>query len=146
VQRKKIRGGFQGIQERLEKNNKDIDVGVLKDAGSYSNGKDVATVANLNSEGTDTAPARPFIEKALKRNERAYIRLLAIISKLWASGEPGLDQTRRKLGTRCTRDVKQEAKRTQGNAQSTIKRKGRNDPLDDTGKMLDSIKYEITDA
>ena len=113
--------------------------------GRYSdkNKTPVALVAAANEFGTDTIPSRPFMRAAiddvgdeLRSTIRARIDPLRMV----------ID---RPLAQRLGDIVKEEIQKKirtwtiPPNAPATIMRKGRNDPLVDTRKMLNSIQVEL---
>jgi len=149
VSHKKIKGGFGGIALRMKNDRKNVAVGVLKGAGSYpSGGPSIASVAHWNSEGTDRIPSRPFIKQTLAKKKQLYIRMLAIITRLTLQGSVGAGRARRNLGIRGELDVKQTIKslKTPRNADSTIARKGFDDPLIHTKKLLNVISWQEEDV
>lgn len=121
-----------------------LSVGFLSGA-TYPDGTPVAAVAFWNEFGTIKSPPRPFfrtmiaeaagtwpeiLSKAVKYTEYDGSRALSIM------GEKIKDDLRASI-TGWTAPA---------NAPYTIKQKGFNKPLVDTGHMMNSIGYEVNDG
>lgn len=99
-------------------------------------GRKNATKGLYNEFGTSRIPERPFVRTSAK----------AIRKKV-----PGLIQFKdnkigvKKIATTAEKDMKRTIDRWSDppNAPGTIRRKGRNDPLVDTGAMKNAVKAEI---
>ena len=141
---------IQGFQETKEQLIKELSkfsdigtatVGVHGVNNARSDGVTNALVAMANHYGTDTIPARPFLDVGVE----------AVIPKM----NREFEREMKKSG-----DAKQALKRMAGiaydgviekidntytppNAPATIKRKGSSHPLIDTGQMRRSISWEI---
>lgn len=130
----------------------EVDVGFFEEDryGPENNNLPVATVAAYNEFGTRFNPQRPFMtdtfadrrnqlfmargmkavfEGALKGNTAARTRLLKNL------GEVGAELMRVSI---------QQYADMGGNSPATIERKGRDTPLIDTGKMIESVKFQIS--
>jgi HK97 gp10 family phage protein len=105
-----------------------------------------AQVAIHNEFGTSTARARPFLRPTVAKGSKAYAEFLGEGMKKAIAGEKAFTETLGLLGQRVSADVKNYI--TQGsnlrpNEDSTIARKGSSRPLIDTGRMMNSITYEV---
>lgn len=112
----------------------------------------VARVAAWNEYGTPTAPARPAwrttkdqpeTADAVRQAQEAVRGLLLNPNErpdgqVASAAEPAAKRVAKALQT----SIDQWA--SPANAAATIKRKGFNDPLVDTGQERDSIRYEVT--
>ena len=73
-------------QQKAAVRNTYTTIGVHKDA-EYSNGKKVAEVAYLLHEGTRIMPARPFIRRDIKANQKKYLKYEAkLLSAMMKKG------------------------------------------------------------
>jgi hypothetical protein len=105
----------------------------------------VPNVANWNSVGTATIPARHFFGKTLKDNLLDYKKAVGAIVRLVLRGDVGVDKARRNLGIRGVRDAKKavDAFSKPPNRPSTIAKKGFDNPLIHTKKMRDAIGWRV---
>ena len=133
--------GKRFLKELQKLSEKQVRVGLKRGKkGKRHNGTssqtDLVDIALYNELGTSTIPARPFFAqteaavseaaKVLRRNEKAQ-------------------QAFREIGTDVQKKVQKRIDEGQfvPNAPSTIKRKGHDHPLIDTGTMRDSISYTV---
>lgn len=124
--------------------NKEIFVGFQSGKVTDDNGVDIANIAAFNELGTSRAPARPFLRKSVDENGERIQTACAAFAKQVVDG--GTAETALKgLGVFAKTLVQQ--KITDGdyepNAPSTIKAKGSDKPLIDTGRMRQSVEYII---
>lgn len=118
---------------------------------SYEDGTPVAYVAMLNDQGVESPfqyiPARPFMSRDLLAVMKSppNLKIIADMWKLILMGRMTKKQALAKIGENM-----QEALRAiivafdyPPNAQKTIDLKGFNDPLIDTRKMLNSVKWKL---
>lgn len=129
-----------------------LKIGVLEDATHTTVGKNarsikVAEYAIYNEFGTRRIPSRPFMRFSLDTfAESAWLPELAQLLKEGEDPEKALG----KIGAQAQGDVRRviEAWAQPGNAESTIrqKRSGRDNPLVDSGDLLDAIDFEIEEA
>lgn len=110
----------------------------------------VAQVAQWQEEGTDKIPMRPFIRagfmiKNIEKQEWLTPAIKHMISNV-ALGKMTWNQLYHKLGPVFVEIMKKEIELWQipMNAPLTIELKGFNDPLIDSGKMLDSVEYRVS--
>lgn len=121
------------FEELSELDGISISVGVF--------GKKEAEIAFFNEFGTRTIPARSFIRSTIAENKQNIVANLAM----------NFQQTHdAKIAAALTSTYVEnliKAKIASGNftpnAPSTIKKKGKNQPLVDTGRMMNSIKGVI---
>lgn len=114
-----------------------------KSAGVIENGKYVVLFYLLDHV---RIPARPFLRKAFYDNQRKYRRLVKVgIDEIVYDDKTGHDLLV-KLGKTGVSDVRESIRRwtKPGNAPLTIdNKKGQNNPLVDTGKLIKSVTYKI---
>lgn len=122
---------FKGLSE-LDGIN--ISVGVF--------GKEEAEIAFFNEFGTRTIPARSFIRSTIAENKHNIVANFAMNFQQTHDAQIAASMT----STYVENLIK--AKIASGNftpnALSTIKKKGRSQPLIDTGKMMNSIKGVVS--
>ena len=123
----------------LMKQKATLEVGFWGD--TYSDGESVASVAAFNEFGGGYTPPRPFMRNCVKRNKRKWRN--AVQDRLPVTMDA--KKTFQTLGEDMVEDLKMEIYRTNTppNAPSTIKRKGFNKPLIDTGKMVSSVRMRV---
>lgn len=114
-----------------------------KSAGIIENGKYVVLFYLLDHVRIS---ARPFLRKAFYDNQRKYRRLVKVgIDEIIYDDKKGHDLLV-KLGKTGVSDVRESIKRwtKPGNAPLTIDNKrGQNNPLVDTGRLIKSVTYKI---
>ena len=104
---------------------------------------DLAQIGFFNEYGTVTAPPRPFIRAGIDKNLEEYEHNMANqANDMIVNGQ---DLNIEEVGKKASLDVKRYASQLKEpkNAESTIKRKGFDNPLVDTGTMIESISYEL---
>lgn len=114
-----------------------------KSAGITENGKYVVLFYLLDHV---RIPARPFLRKAFYDNQHKYRRLVKVgIDEIVYDDKTGHDLLV-KLGKAGVSDVRESIRRwtKPGNAPLTIDNKrGQNNPLVDTGRLIKSVTYKI---
>lgn len=125
--------------------------------GKYSK-KDVTVeeVAIWNEYGTENAPPRPAfrmgLEASIDRNRKMIDAQLKNITRLVLTGRKAdinknLTVLLTQIGKTAVKETKQiiESGSTAPNAPTTIARKGFDHPLYETGLLLKSVDYEVTE-
>lgn len=122
----------------------EVQVGFQADSGSYENGATLAEVAAYNELGTSSTPARPFMRKSFENHEKELQKACDQVNKTLAKGgttQQALDE----LGAFVKGLVQEEI--VSGdfapNAESTIAKKGSEQPLIDNGFMRQSVNYQV---
>lgn len=125
---------------------------------AYPDGTRLGDVAEWDEYGTETSPPRPAnrmgLERAVNKNKKmvqGYLRNLSMAGLMKDKNMARkLSRERKiKLFTQIGRSAKKEtqdiirAGSTAPNAPATIRKKGFNHPLKETGKYLDNINYEV---
>ena len=107
-------------------------------------GVDMAQIAMFNELGTSTAPARPFLRDSVDENEDVIRDQCGKELKKLTTGATAETVLKRvgALGVRLVQE-KIESGSFEPNAPSTIKKKGSDKPLIDTGRMRQSVKYVV---
>lgn len=137
--------GYAALVSALEEiGNSDAAVFV----GLPAESADAETIiaAASNEFGTERIPERSFLRSTVDENAGAYMLDLAeaIVSVAEGKGS-NLTTVLKKTGQRVSDDVKKKivALDTPANAESTISQKGSDNPLIDTGRLLQSITYKV---
>ena len=107
-------------------------------------GVDMAQIAMFNELGTSTAPSRPFLRMSVDENED---KINTTCGRELESLKPGgtAETILRRVGALGVRLVQEKigSGSFEPNAESTIRKKGSDKPLIDTGRMRQSVKYVI---
>lgn len=140
--------GLQLAQDALRKELEKLQggghvlVGIHEDA-SQPEGQDItmATLGAIQHFGNNDIPARPWLDVGVEQGNKEY---LEIIEEGAASG---LSQTQilEQVGAAAAGYVQQYITdlRDPPNTPSTVKKKGSNNPLIDTGAMRQSVTYKV---
>ena len=119
---------------------KDINALALKEvvAGVFG---ERAEIAYRNEYGTERIPQRAFLRTAFDNHvDEAIDKYAESVAK-----DGNCCDNLQTIADNMAEKVKESIKsgNWQPNAPSTVRRKGKNTPLIDTGKMLDSVKGEV---
>ena len=103
----------------------------------------LADVATWNHFGTQTIPARPWLEVAQDRNRRKWAGLAGRVVKPWREGDglPELQVLSAVMVGDCQESLLDGA--WTPNAEATIKAKGSDQPLVDTGRLVQSHRGAV---
>lgn len=133
---------FQKMLKELA--DKEVRIGFQHGKATEEDGTDVCDVAAWNELGTANMPSRPFLRKSVDENEDKIDNFLQSKKKDLVRGVSA-EQVLKEIGI-FQKDLIQE-KITEGsfapNAPATIRQKGSSKPLIDTGRMRQSVNYEI---
>jgi hypothetical protein len=118
-----------------------LRVGFLEGA-TYPNGMSVPMVAALNEFGTSRAPPRPFFRNMVSAKSREWP---AALTKLLQASDYDAVTALQLAGQAIKGQLQQSINEfvSPPLAASTIKRKGFDKPLIDTGVMVNSVDYEV---
>ena len=125
-----------------------VTAGVQSDAG-VSKGKNPAKIveyATYNEFGTATIPARPFVSSTADKQRDTWLAFMDKGVEAAMLGKADLQTVFGKLGLKMAGDIKKTINtlRIPPNKPSTVKRKGSNKPLIDSGSLLRSIRHEVS--
>lgn len=146
---KVIDKGYNNYKKSFQDlNSKKVAVGVFKESG-----EDVRIKAIVNEYGTTKAgknrniviPERSFLRSTFNKNYKKISKKFSKIPKLIRSGKFNVLSELKLIGLYQKNQVKKTIIdfKDPPNAPSTIKNKGFNNPLIETGKLLKSISYKI---
>lgn len=107
----------------------------------YEDGTPVAYVAAIQEFGTDRIPARPFMRPAVADHGGEWIDLMARGAKAALDGRYTPEQVLEAVTLQAAGDVAKKISAVTAPPLSpvTVKRKGFDKPLVDTGQMLQSV-------
>lgn len=110
-----------------------------------ASGADLCEIAVYNELGTATIPSRPFMRDSVDKHADQINAFIVAQKKLFAQGKITAEQMLNAIGVFQKGLVQNEIVDGEfvPNAPSTIKRKGSDRPLIDTGKMRQSVNYVI---
>lgn len=142
--------GWNRIRKEIEEMGRSfVKIGVLSNAGRYpaSQGNmNLAEVATAHEFGTEKIPERPFMRQAFDTSNRKISDFIKKERDKIYRGESSTNESLHKLGVLHQGQVQETI--TTGEfkplAPSTIKRKGSSKPLIDTGRLRQSINFEVT--
>jgi hypothetical protein len=107
-------------------------------------GEDLVTIAAANEFGTATIPERSFLRSTVDEGRAKYAKLLRQAVERMVDGVP-VPLAMGVVGETLVGDVQRKIRNRipPPNAPSTIARKGSDVPLIDTGRLRQSIDYEL---
>lgn len=106
---------------------------------------DLVDIALYNELGTSTIPSRPFLAQTVQMHEEEIKEMAATEISQTLIGKKDSQQAFNAIGEDVRQKVQNRINEGQfvPNAPSTIKHKGHDHPLIDTGTMRDNISYTI---
>lgn len=125
----------------------EIVAGILKDAGNDSKGTPYVDIAIYNEYGTKNIPSRPAVRIAADENgnkwqDTAKSGICNIID-----GKGSKNAVCEKVGEQMKKDIQSifgDKSKLKPNAPATVKKKkGRNTPLIDTGKLRSKVNWRV---
>lgn len=150
----KSKPGLVAMYRSLQKLNKsEVFVGIPADNDPRNNDDEItnAELMFIQSRGSplNNIPARPVIEPAIEKNRKVISQELAAAAKARFAGSP--EQSLKHLnraGTIAVNAAKRQFTDNDWppNAPSTIRRKGSDRPLIDTGQLRRSITYVVAEG
>jgi hypothetical protein len=144
-----VQQAMKQLAERLKSDTR-VLAGVPKGAGVYEDGLTLATVAAVNNFGSADGkiPPRPVLQPAIEKGAPQYQRLAELMIPKVLTGEMSMRILLEQMGQLAEGHIKQEITdlRDPPNAESTIAKKGSDNPLIDTGAFRQSIRYVIDDG
>lgn len=131
---------FRELQKMTEM---EVRVGFQGDE-KYEDGTTIAEVAAHNELGSSDTPERPFMRQSFENHESELQAACDAANRLVSSGGSA-DQALQQIGVVAKGLVQDEI--VNGgfapNAESTIKKKGSEQPLIDTGTMRQSVNFVV---
>ena len=138
--------GFNRIMRDLQKlDGVEVVAGMLRDSVKASNGASYVDIATWNEYGTRRIPSRPFIRISADTNRQAWAKIAQQCVNDVIDGDGPRDAAR-VIGHRMVEDIRKvfgDTSKLKANAPSTIKKKGRNEPLVDSGEMRRRVNFRV---
>ena len=135
--------GKKYFRELKKMTDMEIQVGFQSDQ-KYEDGTSIAQVAAVNEFGASDIPERPFMRQSFENHEGELQAACDAAQRLVSSGGSA-EQALQQIGVVAKGLVQDEI--VNGgfapNAESTIKKKGSEQPLIDTGTMRQSVNFVI---
>lgn len=144
VEVKLIDHGFDNIiRQALKLDGKGVKVGIRRGKGSHE-GTDMLDIAVYNHFGTATIPARPFVSDCAEKNAGQIQEAQKRLAYLVYQGGLSADGALAELGAWYVNVQKGHILHGgwTPNAPATVKRKGSNKPLVDTGQLVNTVDWE----
>ena len=135
--------GKKYFRELKKMTDMEIQVGFQGDQ-KYEDGTSIAQVAAVNEFGASDIPERPFMRQSFENHEGELQAVCDAAQRLVSSGGSA-EQALQQVGVVAKGLVQDEI--VNGgfapNAESTIKKKGSEQPLIDTGTMRQSVNFVV---
>ena len=135
--------GRRYFRELQKMTNMEVQVGFQGDE-KYEDGTTIAEVAAYNEFGSSDTPERPFMRQSFENHESELQAACDAANRLVSSGGSA-DQALQQIGVVAKGLVQDEI--VNGgfapNAESTIKKKGSEQPLIDTGTMRQAVNFVV---
>lgn len=144
VEVKLIDHGFDNIiRQALKLDGKGVKVGIRRGKGSHD-GTDMLDIAVYNHFGTATIPARPFVSDCAEKNAGQIQEVQKRLVYRVYQGGLSADGALAELGAWYVNVQKGHILHGgwTPNAPATVKRKGSNKPLVDTGQLVNTVDWE----
>lgn len=144
----KIAARLKQMQEELGRNRK-VEVGFFANS-TYTDGTPVAMVAAVQEFGTDKIPARSFMRTTVADKQGQWAKAIAAVMKATGcDAQQALEQ----LGSVAANDIQEKIKAitepplAPSTIKARLKKRSENPekPLIDTGLMVQSVKYQVSD-
>ncbi len=135
--------GRRYFRELQKMTNMEVQVGFQGDE-KYEDGTTIAEVAAYNEFGSSDTPERPFMRQSFENHESELQAACDAANRLVSSGGSA-DQALQQIGV-VAKGLVQEEIVNGGfapNAESTIRKKGSEQPLIDTGTMRQAVNFVV---
>ncbi len=133
--------GFDKVRKALKAaGSRAVKVGVLGAEGS-----DTVLVATYNEFGTETIPERSFLRSTMNTNRAKYRKGLQRALEAIIDGDLDPDRALGLIGLEIVKDIQATITELADppNAEATIRKKGSSNPLIDTGRLRQSIQFDV---
>lgn len=131
--------GYKALVKAMGLANLEVQVGVFAAAGEEN-----VLKAAVNEFGTERIPERSFLRSTADKGRNRYGQLIQAGIRRVLLDRASWDAVFGQIGRIGVNDVRATIiDMAPRNAPSTIRRKGRDEPLVDTGEMVASISYRV---
>lgn len=111
-------------------------------------GTAVVDYAVYNEFGTSRIPSRPFMQTTADQNREEINAFVQFMVGKIIDGDSTPDHALQVMGAEYQKRMQMTIRNAKQwavpNAESTVKAKGSSSPLIDTGRMLNSVRYQVT--
>lgn len=136
--------GKKFMEELKELASLEVRIGFQHGKEKEENGADICDVAAWNELGTEHAPSRPFMRDSVDKHLSAIDHMFMSQKDALLSGATAKDILNTVgLFQKDLMQTEIEQGDFVANAPETIRRKGSDKPLIDTGQMKNSVNYQI---
>lgn len=142
----KLTADGKKLKKELEQLKKlQVRIGFQRGKKKYDDETDMCDVALFNELGTSKSPSRPFLRQSVDDNSDKINALCKSIMKNISNGSCTAEEAYKKAGVYIKGLVQEQIKNGEfeANKPSTIKKKGSDKPLIDTGQMRQSVNFVI---
>lgn len=138
--------GFNRVIRNLQKlDGVEVVAGMLRDSGKAENGASYVDIATWNEYGTRRIPSRPFIRISADTNRQVWAKIAQQCVNDVIDGDDPRDAAQ-VIGHHMVEDIRKvfgDISKLKANAPSTIAKKGRNEPLVDSGEMRRRVNFRV---
>ena len=138
--------GFNQIMRNLQKlDGMEVVAGMLRDSGKAENGASYVDIATWNEYGTRRIPSRPFIRISADTNRQAWAKMAQQCVNDVIDGDSPRNAAQ-VIGHKMVEGIRKvfgDTSKLKANAPSTIAKKGRNEPLVDSGEMRRRVNFRV---
>lgn len=142
----KLTADGKKLKKELEQLKKlQVRIGFQRGKKKHDDETDMCDVALFNELGTSKSPSRPFLRQSVDDNSDKINALCKSIMKNVSNGSCTAEEAYKKAGVYIKGLVQEQIKNGEfeANKPSTIKKKGSDKPLIDTGQMRQSVNFVI---
>jgi len=138
--------GFKRIDVEVKSlHGREVKIGIM---GNESvDGVSVIDYAMYNEFGTNRIPARPFMSKTAEVYGPKMIKFVEFLAGRMIDGKVGPTYVLQNIGEKYQSYIQKTIRDAKNwavpNAASTVAMKGSSSPLIDTGRMVQSVRYEV---
>ena len=141
-----LRGNIaDNIKKRYK--SKFVEVGVPANSGSYEDGNSTVSVAVIQEFGlpSKNIPERPFLRTGVRLAKKSISKAIEQAVKNAKTNPEAMDSVLNTIGILAVNSIRQsiEDRIYEANQESTIKKKGSDTPLVDTGHLRQSIIWRV---
>jgi hypothetical protein len=138
--------GYKRIFNDIKQlDNRSVKIGIM--GGETNEGTSVVDYAVYNEFGTSRIPARPFMQTTADQSRDEVFKFSGFLVGKMIDGALKPDIVLKNLGEfyqkRLQMTIRNAKEWATPNAPSTVKQKGSSSPLIDTGRMVQSVRYEV---
>lgn len=146
---------LDSLISEISKSPKKVNIGFFDEGERHprsgESAPDIAAINNFGGESLDgfsVIPRRPFFDEAIRKGELEVEDVLSLSVLAFLTGKESLKDSLEDIGNEMFNQLFRtiRAGRFKDNAELTIKLKGRNRPLFETGWLLTQIKIKLGDT